>query len=272
MRFIGIVMIIAGLYLGLAKPWVKYHFTGDKFAQTIFFDKAKSNNGTKGWDVAKVFLQKENNPIRIRINAYRLPGQIYDNGKLKLLVRVAPISQDGSAMPAELNQQVTLNLENTTSNPLPGTKAKLITKATSSFEISRTGQYKIGAFPIPDDNVSNSSPDLKIDTNIIRIDAVVLGNVEEVSSGGSSRGIILAILGFGVLVISSRKKSKSKSKRVAKQPAPSAPKVDVPPAKRPVETVKHEPKVEPPKPEPKPEPKTKVGKTIKWGRDAGKKR
>ena len=50
--------------------------------------------------LVSVPLARRNNPHRIRINVKRLPGQKYQNGKLKLLVRIAPLASDGSTQEA----------------------------------------------------------------------------------------------------------------------------------------------------------------------------
>jgi hypothetical protein len=267
LRLIGILLIVAGLFYAIARPWFNSNFTGEEFAQTVFFDKAKSNDRNRGWQISKVFLEEENNPARIRIKVLRIPGRVNDNKNMKLLVRVAPIGRDGATQTPILNQPVTINLVNETSNSQPATEPKRIFASTEEFEITRTGQFQIGAFPISPDNVTIGQPELKIDGNITRIEAVVMGGVEKVSSSGPMLGVALVILGIVLLSIFKRLKSRPRGNNLPhrNRPAKEIPRTDAQPEK----ASKNAPPVSR-KSKPVPKPQTNVGKTIKWGRDAGK--
>ena len=278
MRFVGILLIVAGMFYAVARPWFSSNFTGEEHANAVIFDKNKTNSSSKGWKIARVFLDQENNPARIRIKVWRLPGQIYGDANIKLLVRVAPIGLDGKTSAPIINQQVFINLENVDSQTLPQSDAKLAVTSTREFEIDKTGQYKIGAYPIAADNVSDGQSDLNIDKNIIRIDAVVMGGVEAVGSSSPIFGGALVVLGIIMLSIFKRRKS---NRNIGNSSNPTAPPATIPDddnivapgadTQKPVEPdpIKRKP-VEPAPIAPKPQ--TDVGKTIKWGRDAGKKR
>ena len=273
MRLVGILLILAGLFFAIAKPWFQSNFTGEELAQQTFFKKSSGNNNAMGWEVGQIKLDSANNPHRIRINVKRLPAQKYLNGKLKLLVRVAPLANDGSAQEAAFAETITINLENATDNP-PDGGPQLISTSTSVFNISQSGNYKIGAIPLPAVAKRIVAPDFKIDPNIVSIKSIVHGQVEEVSSLSSIKGFAMVIFGIVLVSIAGRRKRRkmaTSQRQYAPTPGPeetitSAPQERAPPPK-------------PPKPKPtpkpvalKPERKTNVGKTIRWGRNAGKKK
>ena len=100
MRLIGILLIVAGLFYAIARPWFGAESTTTQLAKAVVFDQQKIASQNRGWQVSNVFLDKANSPARIRINVFRLPGDSYDNRGLKLLVRVAPISKSGDKVAA----------------------------------------------------------------------------------------------------------------------------------------------------------------------------
>ncbi len=270
MRLVGILLILAGLFFAIAQPWFQSNFTGEELAQQTFFKKSSSKNSAQknamGWEVGEIKLDSDNNPHRIRINVKRLPGQKYQNGKLKLLVRVAPLTSDGSAQEAAFAETITINLENATDNP-PGQAPQLISTSTSIFDISQSGNFKIGAIPLPSVAKKIVAPDFNIDPNIVSIQSIVQGRVEEVSSLSAIKGFAMVILGIGIVSISGRRNRKKRAARQRQNAPRQAPEESITSA--PLERV---PPPKPPKPAPKPERKTNVGKTIRWGRNAGKKK
>ena len=283
MRFIGIILIIAGLFYAIARPWFNSNFTGEELAQTVIFEKSGAEYDDRGWQVSNIFLDEKNNPARVQLNVWRLPGQFYDGNILKLLVRVAPISRDGTILSPKLNQQITIDLDNSTSSTLPSSEAKLISISSDEFEIDHTGNYKIGAVPISADNVITGNAEFEIDSNIVRIDAVVMGGVEAVGTSSPIIGAGLVLLGILILSIFRRKTSRRQHKLPEQnqhRPQNDIPQADIEPVatddgqRQQRQTRSRQPA---PQPEPVPKPvaeptKTNVGKTIKWGRDAGKKR
>ena len=246
MRLIGIFLIIAGLYYGVARPWLGQATTEKELTQTVVFDKQKIDGQNLGWQVANVLLEQKFNTAHIRIDLWYLPGTNLKDSNLKLLVRVAPINQDGEIEEAELNQSVVINLGSENANSDTSDGVRLITALTNKFNISRTGQYKIGAFPISADNVTFGKPDLKIDSSIIRIDAVVItgsgatGSFDQLFGSPLSGGVLVI---FGIIVLSFFKRRKTKRGTASISPKKSAKSA-----------------------------KPASAKTIRWGRDAGKKR
>ncbi|MCF6321268.1 MAG: hypothetical protein L3J32_05795 [Rhizobiaceae bacterium] len=268
MRIIGIIMIVIGLFYAVAKPWFGSNFTGEEIARATVFDKSKSNNKDQGWRVSEIFLQGDNQTIRIRMNVLRLPGQIYDNGKLRLLVRVAPAGQAGAAQRPLLSEEITVSLEGTRSGGTSSTEPYLIFATSKEFTIQRSGQYKIGAIPNTGGNVGNNG--LDIDANIIGIEAQVLSGVQATGSSNTLFGGALVVFGIVLMSIAKRRKLRGNTKMATAPPKPVAtadPADNINPA-----IGRDEPPPAPPVVKPKPAPKTDVGKTIKWGRDAGKKR
>ena len=275
MRLIGILLIIAGLFYAIARPWFGAEDTTTQLAKAVIFDQQKIAGQNRGWQVSNVFLDKVNSPARVRINVLRLPADSYDNRGLKLLVRVAPISQSGEIQAAEVNQPVIIDLENGFDNPAGG-NARLHSISTEEFQINRTGQYKIGAVPVSADNVTTSAPALEIDRNIIRIEAVVLSGIEATGSSGLVLGVAMVLFGFILLSIFKRQQKIIGGTQETRRPPED---VADSQADEVVDEVIDEvqsrvenddtPEREVP---PQRQSKTGVGKTIKWGRDAGKKR
>ena len=264
MRFIPILLIVAGLYMAVVKPWFSTTLTGEELAQTQVYDRANTTGGARGWNVSTVFLEKENSPAIIRIKVSRLPGQHYDNGKLKLLVRLAPISQDGTAGQTIVNEAVTINLETGNSGNSTTQAQEISVISTSEFEVPRTGNYKIGAFPISSNNASNGNPDLEIDRNITGISAIVMSGVEPVGKSNAILGFALIAVGLALMSIFKRRKRRRKA---AGPLAPPPARVEPDDQSEEItSSVKEKPA---PESDPVP-PSSNVGKTIKWGRDAGK--
>ena len=278
MRLVGILLILAGLFFAIAKPWFQSNFTGEELGKQTFFKKSSGQSDTMGWEVGEINLDSANNPHRIRINIKRLPAQKYQNGKLKLLVRIAPLANNGSTQEAEFAETITINLENATDNP-PDGAPQLISTSTSVFDISQSGNFKIGAIPLPAVAKNIVAPDFKIDPNIVSIVSIVQGSVEEVSSLSAIKGFAMVILGIGIVSISSRRKRKKRAGRQRRNAPARAPENTIETHDTPVSRQERAPPLKPPEPKPapkraapKPVRKTNVGKTIRWGRNAGKKK
>ncbi len=258
MRIIGILLILAGLFYAFGKPFLGGQSTGEQVANTVFFDRAKSNNENAGRQVSTVFLENDNNPLIIQIKL-TLDGRSYKSDEpMKLLVRVAPIAQNGSTLPAVLNQPVTIDLGNSES------------VFTKEFVIEQTGQYKIGAFPIAADNVTIGQPDLEVDRNILSIEAAILGHAEAGGSSGWLMGIGLVVLGIIMLSIFRRggkQQANTELERELEEEDRDSQELDaeIQTSSHPPENVEPEVRQEPPPPSKR---KTDVGKSIQWGRDA----
>jgi hypothetical protein len=260
LRFIGIILIFAGLFYAFGKPFLGGQSTGEQVANTVFFDRSKSNGENAGWQVSNVFLENDNNPLIIQIKLSLEGRKNNTDQPLKLLVRVAPIAQNGSTLPAVLNQPVTMDLGNSDS------------VSTKEFVIEQTGQYKIGAFPIAADNVTIGRPDLEVDRNILSIEATILGHAEAGGSSGWLMGIGLVVLGIIMLSIFRRGRKQSPkneleqvSGNVDRDSQELDPQIQAP--SNPADNVEPEVRREPP---PLPKRNTDVGKSIQWGRDANK--
>lgn|GEM_PF-4495409 len=257
MRFIAIILIFAGLFYAFGKPFFGGGSTGEQVANTVFFDRAKAGSENAGWQVSNVFLENDKNPLIIQVKP-TLNGRNFNTDKpLKLLIRVAPIAQNGTTLPAIVNQPVTLDPANAN------------TVATKPFDIDQTGQYKIGTFPIAADNVTIGRPDLEIDRNIVSIEATILGQARSGGSSGWLMGIGLVVLGIIMLSIFRRGKlPQPKSEQevdLQEEDDSPVPDPDIQPADNPARKAEPEVRQEPP-----PKRKTDVGKTIQWGRDADK--
>jgi len=262
-------MIVIGLFYAVAKPWFGSNFTGKEIARSTVFDKSKSNSEDRGWRVGQISLPGDSDKVRIRINVLRLPGQIYDNGKLNLVVRLARSGQVGSSSTPLMSEEVSVSLENTGSNT-DSTEPYLIFATSSEFTVVRAGQYKIGAIPKLDGTSTGNISD--IDANIIGIEAQVLSGVQTTSSSNTLFGGALVIFGIVLMSIAKRRKLRGNTETAS---APAKPVATADPADNINPAIgRKEPPPPPPVPKakPKPDPETDVGKTIKWGRDAGKKR
>jgi len=258
LRIIGIVLIIAGLFYAFGKPFLGGRSTGEQVAKTVFFDRSKSHSENAGWQVSNVFLEKDNNPLIIQIKLSLEGRNNYTDEPLKLLVRVAPIAQNGSTLPALLNQPVTIDLEGGNS------------VSTKEFSIEQTGQFKIGAFPMAADNVTIGGPDLEIDRNILSVEAAILGQAEAGGSSGWLMGIGFVVLGIIMLSIFRRGKTqpaKEELEQGYEEEHRDIQEVDIPnqSSNNQADDIKPEPRKKTPAP---PKRKTDVGKSIQWGRDA----
>ncbi len=272
MRILGILLIVAGLFYAVAKPLFDSGPAGEEVAKTLFYDRSNSSDEAKGWQVSKVFLETGNNPQNIRITVSRMTGKLDEGRNLKLLVRVAPISQSGATLPSVLNQPVTIDLEDENSNTRSPSGQMKILVSTKEFEIEQTGQFKIGAFPIAADNVTVGKPELEIDRKIIRIEAVLIGRAEAGDSSNSLLGVGLVVLGIIVLSLFRRRKIQSNGQISADQIQPEN-EMEEESLENPID--RSGPPVVSDEPEPKrqsarPKRETDVGKSIQWGRDADK--
>lgn len=263
MRLIGIILVVIGLYFAIARPWFNANFSGEEVANVTIYDKTQSVDQNRGWQVNQVFLDPTNNPVRVRIAVHRLPGQVYNDGLLKLLIRVADVDSSGNSSKPILDEEVTVHLNAETSSSLPSGEAKTFVVSSSDFFIDFRGYHKVGALPVIPRRKSVNSADLDIDRNIIQIDASVIKSAAPIGSSSTILGFAMVFGGFVLISFFKRKK-------LAPNP-PQPPVEDTdglilephPLEDNPI------PEVPPVTPEPR---KTNVGKTIKWGRDAGKKR
>ncbi len=272
MRILGILLIIAGLFYTVAKPLFDAGSSEEEIAKTLFYDRSNSSDENRGWQVSRIFVEKEDNPLNIRITVSRVIGKLDDGGNLKLLVRVAPISQSGTTLPSVLNQPVTIDLEDNNSETQSQSGQMSMSVSTREFDIERSGQFKIGAFPVASDNVTVGKPKLEIDGKIIRIEAILLSKSEAGSSSNSLLGVGLVVLGIILLSLFRRRKAKSNGKVSPDQKQPDS-EIEEGGGEYPADRSDSPVISDKPEPESPPvssERKTDVGKTIQWGRDADK--
>lgn len=262
MRLLGILLLLGGLYFAIAKPWFSTQFTGEKIATSTLFQKGD------GWRAGTVELDDDDGPFRTRINVYRLQGKIRSRERLHLIFRV----QDANSGSVVVEKRLALNLDEASNNTRSDVE-QLHSVAVEAFDVPDESTYKVGVVPVSANNPDRV--DLNIHPNILRVEAVTSQKVEAGGADNLFNGALM--IGAGILLISLAGRRRRRARAPEKRPAepiahskehdakrsefdePDRTKSDLPPDVP-------EPPIAPPKRE------SDVGKTIKWGRDAGKER
>ncbi|MFC4624163.1 hypothetical protein ACFO1V_02800 [Daeguia caeni] len=87
MRPVLVLMIIAGIALGLGYPWYMRHFTGSEIGRWTVLE-----NRQGGFRVQEVRLSESDAPVRVFVDAVPLPGYIPSQRRSALTLAV---SRDG---------------------------------------------------------------------------------------------------------------------------------------------------------------------------------
>lgn len=252
MRIIGVIFVVAGILLAIGLPWFQSNLTGEEVTIATLYDR------DNGWRLSEVHLDPDDNPHRVRINIFRLRTEIRDNSIFPVIFRMAS-KTDGQK---KIEETLNIDLRNSATGIMPEGAPKLISQSTPAFNIEEQGDYKFGAIPL----APGKANPLRIDRDIVRINARVFKKVQATSTSYRNYGICSVI--FGIIILSFfGRSSKARHQPSGAPGTQNGAEIEAgtkPKVARDSKDVGIENKSK--------KSKTSVGKTIRWGRDAGKRR
>ncbi len=194
MRKIGFLLIAIAIVIGLLLPWAQLNFEGDRVAELDFanFNQAGQGEGT-------VLLTKADNPIRIRFHArYKIAGLL---PPVKIPVQVKLSDKDGTLVGAIISFP--------TNGIDAGTEQSKVRSGTNlDVTIQNDGLHKLQIeFASNKNDNGISMPDVE------NITATFVANSSAVNETLQIPALILALLGFYLVVRSKRRGNAPPKKR-----------------------------------------------------------
>ncbi len=205
MRFLGFLLIAAGLFGLFKAPEMVAAIGSDVVAQITVFDRSEGG-WSRGWKPGTASLDPSGNPHRIEIEASFLPSAI---ATLPVAGLALSISAKGETV-----------LEGNFDIAMPGTSAmgnnpRSSTFTTPQFEIAQAGEYAISVVP-------EEAEDLEMSKVIARIRSNLAKTEEPGKAANRFKvpSILAILLGIALLGASALPRSRNRDKDVPPPPPP----------------------------------------------------
>jgi|GEM_PF-3218086 len=206
MRFLGMILAVAGFAIAFIYPSYQVAHTGEEVAKFRVFDR-ETGHWKTGWKSHKVRLTSDMAPLRIRISGKGLAGANWTGSFLNFNVEIK--GADGIVFSDRLD----INIEDSNligeSRDSKRAIPENLFRVSQDFGIVDNGTYTVSVKPVEE-----------FDTSIAYMDVYVVANVEEPATQFQPLGY--AALGLGVVLFvlgRSRKRRKKSKNRVAKKQA-----------------------------------------------------
>ena len=188
MKKLGLLLIAIAIAIGLLLPWAQLNFEGEEIAQVNFpdFNQTSLSEGT-------VLLKTDDNPVRIRFFAeYKVGGLL---PPLKIPVTVKLSDKDGTLIGAIIS----FSTKGHGGGP---DQPKVRSGTNIDVSVQNDGLHKLQLEFAPNKNNNGIiNPDLD------NITATFIANASPVNQPYKIPAVILAMVGF-YLIVRSRKKRK----------------------------------------------------------------
>lgn len=198
MRFLGLILIVAGAVIAFIYPSYQVGHTGNEVAKFRVFDR-ETGHWKTGWKSHKVRLTSDMAPLRIRISGKGLPGANWTGSFLNFKVQLK--GNDGVVFSDVLD----INIED--SNQIGESRdskrniPENLFRVSQDFGVIDNGTYELSVKPVE-----------KFDTSIAYMDAYIVANVEEPITQFQPLGFAALGLGVVLFVLGRRKRKNKKHK------------------------------------------------------------
>lgn len=193
MKKLGLLLIAIAIAIGLLLPWAQLNFEGEEIAQVNFpdFNQTSLNEGT-------VLLKTDDNPVRIRFFAeYKVGGLL---PPLKIPVTVKLSDKDGTLIGAIIS----FSTKGHGGGP---DQPKVRSGTNIDVSVQNDGLHKLQLEFAPNKNNNGI-----INPDVDNITATFIANASPVNQPYKIPAVILAMVGF-YLIVRSRKKTKDTHKK-----------------------------------------------------------
>lgn len=188
MRKFAVLCILLGIGLAALLPWAQSNLSGNEVAMLSVYER----NGT-GWQSGTVTLSRDDNPVRVRINAkYLVDAKLPPNG-LPITIRVS--GTDGVVLDGTVS--LSTNLQGSAPE-----QEKTVRSTAPVFAIAEAGEYLIEVNLAP-----NAADSGVLDPGLSSVSVSVIGNAVDADNEYQMPGIVLAIFGVYLLMRSRHRKS-----------------------------------------------------------------
>lgn len=208
MRFLGIILIIAGAAVAFVYPSYQIGHSGNEVAKVRIFDRDTGVQNSNQWLTHKVRLTSNMAPLRIRLSGKTNKGASIAEQSLNYTIRLQS-ADDKSTI---FSEGLSISIYDSNLDTQGGTRNEMT--QTNLFEVS-------SEFGVIDDNLYEIAiqPGEKARGLTAYLDAIIMSNVEEPSTQFQPLGF--AALGLGVVMFilgRRRRKSKKQSAKGSNEP------------------------------------------------------
>ena len=201
MRFLGIILIVAGAAIAFIYPSYQVSHTGNEVAKFRVFDR-ETGHWKTGWKSHNVRLTSDMAPLRIRISGKGLAGANWTGSFLNFMVQLkgkdSVVFSDMLDINIEDSNQIGESRDSKRNIP------KNLFRVSREFGVIDDGTYELSIKPVEE-----------FDTSIAYMDAYVVANVEESITQFQPLGY--AALGLGVVLFVLGRRNRKNKKRKNKK-------------------------------------------------------
>ena len=201
MRFVAVLLVLAGLGFAFGYPLYQLDYSGKEFARERVFDR--NDGGWKnGWKPIQIEITESQNPVRIRLIGEILSGEYFMNNTLPLTVDLQ--GPEGKVLSSAVQMNSRENSDQS------GASQRRIQISTTDFGIVANGTHTLTVAMQVDRDVS-----------LNWMDAAFIANVQKPDYSYQPIGLSLTVMGVILFVIGSKRRRRAKMKAVANKPKPS---------------------------------------------------
>lgn len=203
MRFLGIILAVAGIAFAFVYPSYQVAHTGEEVAKFRVFDR-ETGHWKTGWKSHKIRLTSDMAPLRIRLSGKGVSQAIWRTDFIKFNVQLE--GQNGISFSNVLDIRVRDSDETDSASTNNNSIPKTLFRVSQDFGIVDNGTYTLSVKPIE-----------TFDTSIAYMDTTIVANVEETAKQFQPLGFAALGLGVVLFVLGRRRNRRRESKNPISQ-------------------------------------------------------
>lgn len=199
MRVFGLLLLLAGMSLGILWPWAQVNFLGDR-GQSVTFGELKGHAPEQ----RQLFLTRDQNPVRIRFQAaYKVGAKLPPQ---KIPVNVEITDSDGIL----LTGTISFSTQGIGTGP---EQPKVKASTPLNFKVLNDGPHDI--YLTLASNVNDGG--IKV-SGIDKITATIVANAPVIRDDFKALSAAMALAGFYLIVRSRGRRRKGNTKKTRENP------------------------------------------------------
>ncbi|MCB1416702.1 MAG: hypothetical protein KDJ64_09845 [Nitratireductor sp.] len=191
MRFLSVLLILAGLAIAFALPLYQTDFAGEAVETVEVFDRTKGG-WRDGWQDGEIGLTASGGPYRIRLEGELISGSVNLPATLPVFVELT--GPQGPVFSGEFKLGVREE------NPNSGTVSERLFVSLPEFDVLADGAHTLSVRLLTEGDI-----------NLARMQAEIVGKAQAADYSFTSAGLGIFAVGTLLYLISGRRRKKART-------------------------------------------------------------
>ena len=197
MRFLSVLLILAGLAIAFALPLYQTDFAGEAVETVEVFDRTKGG-WRDGWQDGEIGLTTDDGPYRIRLEGELISGSVNLPATLPVFVELT--GPQGPVFSGEFKLGVREE------NPNSGTVSERLFVSLPEFDVLADGAHTLSVRLLTEGDI-----------NLARMQAEIVGKAQAADYSFTSAGLGIFAVGTLLYLISGRRRKKARKQKERSQ-------------------------------------------------------